>query len=62
MNGSFSDSSMVLVGFGFSVNKWPLLFIVVLETLFREISAGCPKKMFYADIRSAGVKRVESRC
>ena len=46
MNGSFSDSSLVLVGFGFSVNKWPLLFIVVLETLFREISAGCPKKCF----------------
>ena len=49
VNGSFSDDFFVKVGLHQGSVLSPLLFIIVLEALSRDIRTGCPEELLYAD-------------
>ena len=49
INSTFSDEFLVKVGLHQGSVLSPLLFIIVLEALSREIRSGCPEELLYAD-------------
>ena len=49
INSTFSDDFLVKVGLHQGSVLSPLLFIIVLEALSREIRSGCPEELLYAD-------------
>ena len=49
VNGSFTDDALVQVGLHQGSVLIPLLFIIVVGVLSREIRLGCPGELLYAD-------------
>ena len=49
INDSFSEEFPIKVGVHQGSVLSPLLFIIVLEALSREMRSGCPKELLYAD-------------
>ena len=49
VNGTFRDYFLVQVGLHQGSVLSPFLFIIMLETLSREICLGCPEELFYVD-------------
>lgn len=49
VNDTYSDEFSVKVGVHQGSVISPLLFIIVLEALFREFRTGCPWELLYAD-------------
>ena len=49
INSTFSDDFLVKVGLHQGSVLSPLLFIIVLEALSREIRSGCSEELLYAD-------------
>ena len=47
VNGTFSDDFLVQLGLHQSSVLIPLFFIIVLETVSREIRSGFPEELFY---------------
>ena len=48
VKGTFSDDFLVQVVLNQAPVLSPLLFIIGLEALFREIRSGCPEELLYA--------------
>ena len=49
LNGQFTDEFNIKVGFHQGVVPSPLLFIIVMETTYKELKAGCHRELLYAD-------------
>ena len=49
LNGQFTDEFNIKVGFHQGVVPSPLLFIIVIETTYKELKAGCHRELLYAD-------------
>ena len=52
INSTFSDDFLVKVGLHQGSVLSPLLFIIVLEALSKEIRSGCPEELLYEKLKS----------